>query len=123
MNKFIEVMIVVGVLFLLAFVVGCKEEPVTGRELVHEQDFEIVSIETSVVLFEPNEPEFRILTISERINQAIPTWPDYIELEKDLVFGANNYVFPFASYDGYHVSTGATNTLVIPKGTKIYFKE
>ena len=42
----------------------------------------------------------------------IPTWPDYIELEKDLIFNALPYD---PNYPG--------NGIVITKGTKIYFSE
>lgn len=57
------------------------------------------------------------------LNRIIPTWPDYTELEKDLVIDANDYVFAYGSYAGRHIQTGVTDTLIIPKGTKIYFKD
>ena len=50
------------------------------------------------------------LTAELNLNVLIPTWPDYIELEKDLVIDATidpNYPF----------------TIEIGKGAKIYFRE
>lgn len=46
----------------------------------------------------------------------IPTWPDYIELPKDLVIGHSEFTNP----DG---SIGIHNDIVIGKGTKIYFND
>ncbi len=71
MNKFIEVMIVVGVLFLLAFVVGCKEEPVTGKELVHEQEVEFL---------EPNNGTF----LSTSAGPCL--WVDTLELPPPVIY-------------------------------------
>ncbi len=44
------------------------------------------------------------------LNHIIPTWPDYIKLEKDLI----------ASYPHFE---GHTVINLLPKGTKIYFKD
>jgi len=53
------------------------------------------------------------------ITSLIPTWPDYIELEKDLVITRqipNSY-----SWEGDEV-VKAHNTTIYRKGTRIYFK-
>lgn len=97
----------------------------------------------SLILSEPNEPEVIGLTVdfidisitepNEPIQEltkcfedllgytdrlrwttlipSIPTWPDYIELEKDLM------VLAPRKNPKYH------STLIIPKGTKIYFSD
>ena len=93
-----------------------QEEPVE-QELVYI-DMDIPGIESISVeiIAEPNEPEFEIvsfeiLSISERLNQAIPTWPDYIELKKDLVI---------------HRPGKTKNEFIVSyfhKGTHIYFRD
>jgi len=91
-------------------------EPESYKELVHEQEVEI----------ELNEPLYiggKYEPDTLNLNALIPTWPDYIELEKNLVIDANEFVFAHASYDGYHIEQGVSNTIVIPKGTKIYFTD
>ena len=78
---------------------------------------------------EPNEPE--TLHISEVVpvpevsvdmfgllTKFIPTWPDYIELDKDLVL---RYDFPEPN-DPLLIHTPSAYK-IFSKGTKIYFKE
>lgn len=104
------------------------------EELRHEQEVEVV---------EPNEPEYtyvctrckgitesaellavhncRSITTGKRelpdqLTRLIPTWPQYIELEKDLV------CFPPDDNDVCTVGDGI-EWLLLTKGTKIYFKE
>ena len=68
----------------------------------------------------------RIEKLEESHLQMIPTWPDYIELEKDMVIENPDYKPP-----EYYKSTGKGLILhgdiiwrkVYPKGTKIYFKD
>lgn len=105
--KTIERLIVCAVLLTLAFVFGCKDKA-EGVEFV-DCTFEVV---------EPSEPEYRILTISERVNQAIPTWPNYIELEKDLVL---RYDFP--EPNNPLLIHFPNEFRIFSKGTKIYFKD
>ena len=71
---------------------------------------------------EPNEPEYSItgwITIpdpNEPVKVSldfIPTWPDYIELEKDLVI---DFIEPNSPYE-------TKWDWIFPKGTKIYFND
>ncbi len=99
----------------------------------------VSSDEDVAVRYEPNEPEhvwkcscgqgwdemleifcgcgktYKTLDI---IMKCIPTWPDYIELEKDLVL---RYDFPEPN-DPMLIHF-PSDTRIISKGTKIYFKE
>lgn len=66
------------------------------------------------------------IPLFERFLQSIPTWPDYIELEKRLVI---TYQFPESYSCEYNKVTDkyeivkAHKTNTWPKGTKIYFKD
>jgi len=57
----------------------------------------------------------RIEKLEESHLQMIPTWPDYIELEKDIYFDIHDQNAP----DGMWKKV----RWPLPKGTKIYFKD
>ena len=91
-------------------------------ELIHEQEVEINEPNIKVVsieVVEPDEPDF-VLTFCEatmslpykaNLFDFIPTWPDYIELEKDLVI---------------HRPGKTENEFIVMyfhKGTHIYFRD
>jgi len=67
---------------------------------------------------EPNEPDDFALTYDATRGALgisldfIPTWPDFIELDKDLVFDISN-----------RVRDPSDQTWTFVKGTRIYFKE
>lgn len=80
-----------------------------------EEFYELVGFEERFV--EPNEPtmtESEVVPFPEDISGGlldfIPTWPDYIELEKDLYITP-----PDAAKENWY--------MYIEKGTKIYFKD
>ena len=89
------------------------------------------SIPTCPDYNDPNEPEYTEAELALGVNYLygdgtppvahynieyfIPTWPDYIELEKDLV------CFPPDDNDVTTVGDGIEH-LLLTKGTKIYFK-
>ena len=101
-----------------------KDEPALGKLAKalygyeaesNEPEFEIVSFE----LADPNEPEFELtfceatmsLPYKANLFDFIPTWPDYIELEKDLVI---------------HRPGKTENEFIVMyfhKGTHIYFRD
>lgn len=172
-SKLVEILFVVVLLLVPAFIAGCKDEteaielkewekdlvasmykidqvdwePTVAKELQQEQEVEFVENEPNEPdkqflslkftdygdydIPEPNEPEYKIMiiSISERINQLIPTWPDYIELEKDLVI-EYEYDTGFMEADSYNAD-GTVNAKAVmqkveygfPKGTKIYFRD
>lgn len=77
------------------------------EDLAHE------SIEILVAIEEPNESEGPL--------DFIPTWPDYIELEKTLVL---RYDYPEPNTPPHAISIlPQYDTWVFNKGTKIYFKD
>ena len=61
---------------------------------------------------EPNEPM--------KYSLPIPTWPDYIELEKDLIL---RFDFPEPNNLLMKLIHEPTAYKIFSKGTKIYFKE
>jgi len=76
---------------------------------------------------EPNEPEEGSIIVENdkgdyvfikpKSNQfGIPTWPDYIELDKDLIYFVPDDNDEWTIGDGVEV-------ILIHKGTRIYFKE
>ena len=77
---------------------------------------------------EPNEPEATsswcyITDLNEPKKVSldfIPTWPDYIELEKDLVL---RFDFPEPNNLLMKLIHEPTAYKIFSKGTKIYFKE
>lgn len=74
---------------------------IQGKELAYR------SVYTKVTnINEPNEPM--------KYSLPIPTWPDYIELEKEL-----EIELPYKIWYGRM----AFENFIFPKGTKIYFKE
>ena len=97
-----------------------------SKGLIHEQEVEINEPNIKVVsieVVEPDEPDFELtfceatmsLPYKDNLFDSIPTWPDYIELEKDLV------CFPPDDNDVTTVGDGIEH-LLLTKGTKIYFK-
>lgn len=61
------------------------------------------------------------IVLREDWHKLIPTWPDYIELEKTLIL---RYDYPEPNTTSHEVSILPTyEKWVINKGTKIYFKE
>jgi len=73
-------------------------------------------------LDEPNEPEpnepIELKFGGDNMTWSVPTWPEYIELEKDLVL---RYDFPEPNNPlEIHIPY---QKYVIGRGTKIYFKE
>ena len=101
------------------------EDGETRIYLYKGDDFDVVIEKSEPNEPEPNEPEcitegytFHIWEPND-INVVsldfIPTWPDYIELEKDLVFES----FIRYEFDG----TRWDKVFTWPKGTKIYFKD
>lgn len=133
----IEILIVVAVLLLLAALAGgCKDEAEAIEPTVFTEP-DIITIDPNSeivrnlnILYDPN---FYITKCSEcgakvhiskahwcprQILRYIPTWPDYIELEKDLVL---RYDFPEPNNPLLiHIPT---EYRIISEGTKIYFKE
>ena len=90
------IIILVSLCLAFAKVTGCKDkaEAATKNRVAQKVDEDIRRAS------EPNEPM--------KYSLPIPTWPDYIELEKDLFI---------VHYDNDDVWRR------YPKGTKIYFKE
>ena len=98
-------------LFMISCACLIYASTIKTKELIHEQEVDIAG---------PNdygELDITSLGFSERlsrerlldISKLIPTWPDYIELKKDLIIqDPNNYEF-FSKW-------------TILKGTKIYYK-
>ena len=141
---FIFIAIIVIGLILIWFLVGCKDksEAEESKSTINLAPYSVTpSIEGSVWLDnkippstifyrdgdkvieyipkpEPNESEYilNIPDILENIMKHIPTWPDYIELEKTLIIGHEEYTNPNGSKTIFH-------GIEIGKGTKIYFKE
>jgi len=69
---------------------------------------EVITEGYTFYIWEPDEPQKVSLDF-------IPTWPDYIELEKDLMF--------FTPDDNDVCTVGdGEEYIMMPKGTKIYFK-
>lgn len=103
----------------------CSQSPKKAIEIIFKtlcKAYNIREVEDWPVRFEePNEPNEPILTKGYTFNiwepndinivslDFIPTWPDYIELEKDLI------VDPADPNENWFC--------IYPKGTKIYFQE
>ena len=64
-----------------------------------------------IYIWEPNEPQKVSLDF-------IPTWPDFIKLEKDLMI-----IWPNEPFDIDEVQYNYQPQIYISKGTKIYFKD
>ena len=106
---------VINVAILYCIGVGGDIDPVHEQEVeINEPNIKVVSIE----VVEPDEPDFELtfceatmsLPYKDNLFDSIPTWPDYIELEKDLVI---------------HRPGKTENEFIVSyfhKGTKIYFK-
>lgn len=110
--KKVDIIIIPSILMLCAC--GCKDKPVYAeKELVHEQDVNVI------YWYEPNEPEYLTYHTPKpqkgNILDFIPTWPDCIELEKDLVIIAPPSKIEGLKYD-YQPQ------IRLGKGTKIYYK-
>lgn len=101
--KHFEILIVMAILFGLAFVFGCKDEAeaATKSRVALKVDEDIRKAQAS-------EPKVSL--------DFIPTWPDYIELEKDLIIDLSHKNDPNNPTIHYH-------DYVIVKGTRIYFKD
>lgn len=138
--KTIERLTICVLLVILAFAVcGCKEkaeanEPAANWVEAVERwpdaqgyitdNFGRTTPMSTFVASEPNEPnESGYITIYEpnesvKYSLPIPTWPDYIELDKDLIL-RHDYPEPNNPLEVYTPN----NKWIISKGTKIYFKD
>jgi len=136
MKRLIEILLISTLLFTLAFFAGCKDEAEANepneiivlkgmRHAWQEEGWNRIDYEPKP---EPNEPEISVTILSidkeniegneiiakrEPIKSGdltyfIPTWPDYIELEKDLWIQK-----PETYYFGEGKSTKAIKTYIL----------
>jgi hypothetical protein len=93
---------------------GSDWKVIESKELEQEVVFEP---EPLYLLFNRELSAEEIKIIHNNIEKIIPTWPDYIELGKDLIIDLKGFDFQC----GY--SNFGSGVIKMGKGTRIYFKE